>query len=189
MRIAGMLLADITSLPKFRSGVAVPEDSEEEGAVNPLAHLDADWLGCNPGKTNMVTVAHEERYPSGSVKSVWQCSLTAGQYYRQKGITEHAKESKTVTGAMVRCNSAATGRPLALAYGATAFSGSGTIGSKGVTVKQMLREACKQWLYPVRSMAKRSRIRGLRCFTSNVIKRRFFDRDVSAALHIRRIAA
>ncbi|KAL6752947.1 hypothetical protein V8C86DRAFT_3103802 [Haematococcus lacustris] len=42
----------------------------------------------------MATVAHEERYPSGAVKSVWQRSLTAGQYYRQSGITEHAKVSK-----------------------------------------------------------------------------------------------
>ncbi|KAJ9520952.1 hypothetical protein QJQ45_014135 [Haematococcus lacustris] len=262
----------------------MPCMGKEEGAVNPLAHLDADWLGCDPGKTNMATVAHEERFPSGAVKSVWQRSLTAGQYYRQSGITEHAKESKvwtagikpqhdllsqvtnytaslqryreyadttlvtwpamwaelskrrwsnarfrlyggkqrtvakfwaeTVKGAKVRCNSAATGRPLALAYGAAGFSGSGSIGSKGVPVKQMLREACKQfpgrvvlvhefrtsrvssartnvvqgqaesfrWLYPVRSMAKRSRIRGLMCSTSNVIKRRFYDRDVMRAL-------
>ncbi|KAL6753566.1 hypothetical protein V8C86DRAFT_3028736 [Haematococcus lacustris] len=103
---AGMLAADITSLTKFRNGVAGPKDSEvanrwiaflpdpslwpndgqtfaqvvhtdgvtvsvlftrpkpagppdklphmgkQEGAVNPLAHLDADWLGCDPGKTN-----------------------------------------------------------------------------------------------------------------------------------------
>ncbi|KAJ9521953.1 hypothetical protein QJQ45_024827 [Haematococcus lacustris] len=107
MRTAGMLPADITSNEKFRSGVDGLKDSEpaeppgelpcmgkEEGAVNPLAHLDADWLGCDPGKTNMATVAHEERYPSGAVKSVWQRSLTAGQYYRQSGITEHAKVSK-----------------------------------------------------------------------------------------------
>ncbi|KAJ9533741.1 hypothetical protein QJQ45_026801 [Haematococcus lacustris] len=117
----------------------------------------------------------------------------------------------------VRCNSAATGRPLALAYGAAGFSGS--IGSKGVPVKQMLREACKQfpgravlvhefrtsrlpaptWWQAmqspfgerpqVRSMATRSRIRGLMCSTSNVIKRMFYDRDVSAAMNIRRIAA
>ncbi|KAJ9523786.1 hypothetical protein QJQ45_019982 [Haematococcus lacustris] len=255
----------------------LPRMGKEEGAVNPLAHLDADWLGCDPGKTNMATVAHEERYPSGAVKSVWQRSLTAGQYYRQSGITEQAKESKvwmadikpqqdelsqvtnytaslqryreyadttlatwpamwaelskralvqrqvpaTAKGAKVRCNSAATGRPLALAYGAASFSGSGSIGSKGVPVKQMQREACKQfpgrvvlvhefrtsrvssartnvvqgqaesfrWLHPVRSMAKQSRIRGLMCSTSNVIKRRFYDRDVSAALNIRRIAA
>ncbi|GFH29338.1 hypothetical protein HaLaN_27980, partial [Haematococcus lacustris] len=33
------------------------------------------------------------------------------------------------------------------------------------------------WLYPVRSMATRSRIQGLMCSTSNVIKRRFYDRD------------
>ncbi|GFH32336.1 uncharacterized protein HaLaN_31543, partial [Haematococcus lacustris] len=97
--------------------------------------------------------------------------------------------AETVKGAKLRCNSAATGRLLALAYGAAGFSGSGSIGSKGVPVKQMQREACKQfpgrvvlvhefrtsrvsftrtnvvqgqaesfrWLYPVRSMAKRSR--------------------------------
>ncbi|KAJ9525901.1 hypothetical protein QJQ45_009226 [Haematococcus lacustris] len=350
MRAAGMLPADITSLTRFRNGVAGPRDSEvanrwiaflpsslppaiqpsiwpndgqtfaqvvhtdgvtvsllftrpkpagppaelprmgkQEGAVNPLAHLNADWLGCDPGNTNMATVAHEERYPSGAVESVWQRSLTAGQYYRQSGITQHAKVSKawmagiqhehavlsqvtnytaslqryreyvamtlvtwpamwaelskprwsnarfrlyqhkqstvakfwadTVRGARVRCNSAATGRPLALAYGAAGFSGGGSIGSRGVPVKQMLREACKQfpgrvvlvhefrtsrvssartdvvagqpesfrWLRPVRSMATRSRIRGLMCSTSNGI--RFYDRDVSAALNIRRIAA
>ncbi|GFH29387.1 hypothetical protein HaLaN_28034 [Haematococcus lacustris] len=45
------------------------------------------------------------------------------------------------------------------------------------------------WLYQVRSMAKRSLSRGLMCSTSNVIKRRFYDWDVSAALNIRRIAA
>ncbi|KAJ9511299.1 hypothetical protein QJQ45_017099 [Haematococcus lacustris] len=316
-------------------------------------------VGCR-GKTNMATLDHEERYPYGAVKSMWQRSLIAGQYYRQSGITEHAKESKvwmagikpqqdelsqvtsytaslqryreyaattlwtwpamwaelsmrrwfrlyggkqrtvatfwaeTVKGARVRCNSAATGRPLALAYGAAGFSGNGSIGSKGVPVNQMrlalrtpyideqsatadpqyqrllaaalagksrqfqiqgnlmyhigrgtrrlyilvgpmrtalLREAHDipisehleplaaspgvmtqhdyiphlqqpgellsspkgdsegRWLYPVRSMAERSRIRGLKCSTSNVIKRRFYDRDVSAALNIRRIAA
>ncbi|KAJ9520833.1 hypothetical protein QJQ45_014024 [Haematococcus lacustris] len=361
MRAAGMLPADITSLTRFRNGVAGPRDSEvigcvgcvglqvanrwiaflpssippavqpsiwpndgqkyaqvvhtdgvaislmfirpkpaeppgelpsmgkQEGVVNPLAHLNADWLGCDPGKTNMATVAHEERYPSGAVESVWQRSLTAAHYYRQSGITQHAKVSKawmagikhehavlsqvthytaslqryreyvamtlvtwpamwaemskrrwanarfrlhqhkqstvakfwadTVKGARVRCNSAATGRPLALAYGAASFSGSGSRGSRGVPVKQMLREACKQlpgrvvlvhefrtsrvssartnvvadqaesfrWLRPVRSMATRSRIRGLMCSTSNGI--RFYDRDVSAALNIARIAA
>ncbi|KAL6747298.1 hypothetical protein V8C86DRAFT_3148407 [Haematococcus lacustris] len=155
MRAAGMLPADITSLTRFRIGVAGPRDSEvanrwiaflpssippavqpsiwpndgqtfaqvvhtdgvtvsllftrpkpagppdklpsmgkQEGAVNPLAHLNADWLGCDPGKTNMATVAHEERHPSGAVESVWQRSLSAGQYYRQSGITQHAKVSK-----------------------------------------------------------------------------------------------
>ncbi|KAJ9520044.1 hypothetical protein QJQ45_029982 [Haematococcus lacustris] len=43
------------------------------------------------------------------------------------------------------------------------------------------------WLHPVRSMATRSRIRGLMCSTSKGI--RFYDRDVSAALNIARIAA
>ncbi|KAJ9523288.1 hypothetical protein QJQ45_023974 [Haematococcus lacustris] len=321
MRAAGMLPADITSLTRFRNGVAGPRDSEvanrwlaflpsslppaiqpsiwpndgqtfaqvvhtdgvtvsllfkrpkpagppdelprmgkQEGAVNPLAHLHADWLGCDPGKTNMATVAHEERYPSGAVESVWQRSLTAGQYYRQSGITQHAKRyreyvamtlvtwpamwaelskprwsnarfrlyrykqstvakfwAETVRGAMVRCNSAATGRPLALAYGAAGFSGAGSRGSKGVPVKQMLREACQQ--FPGRVLMvhefRNSRVSSARtnvvaghaegfshhqhlntkhglailqmCSTSNGI--RFYDRDVSAALNIRRIAA
>ncbi|KAL6745979.1 hypothetical protein V8C86DRAFT_3035098 [Haematococcus lacustris] len=150
MRAVGMLPADITSLTKFRNGVAGPKDSEvanrwlaflpnheslrpndgqtfarvvhtdgvtvsvlftrpkpagppdelprmgkQEGAVNPLAHLEADWLGCDPGTTNMATVAHEERHPSGAVESVWQRSLTSGQYYRQSGITQHAKACQT----------------------------------------------------------------------------------------------
>ncbi|KAJ9509906.1 hypothetical protein QJQ45_011494 [Haematococcus lacustris] len=120
--------------------------------------------------------------------------------------------AETVRGAMVRCNSAATGRPLALAYGAASFSGGGSRGSRGVPVKHMLRESCKQFLGRVLlvhqfrtsrvssartdvvvgqpesfSMATRSRIRGLMCSTSNGI--RFYDRDVSAALNIRRIAA
>ncbi|KAJ9522416.1 hypothetical protein QJQ45_008282 [Haematococcus lacustris] len=71
----------------------LPRMGKQEGAVNPLAHLGADWLGCDPGKTNMATVAHEERYASGAVESVWQRSLSAGQYYRQSGITQHAKTS------------------------------------------------------------------------------------------------
>ncbi|KAJ9512360.1 hypothetical protein QJQ45_012862 [Haematococcus lacustris] len=38
-----------------------------------------------------------------------------------------------------------------------------------------------RWLHPARSIATRSRIRGLMCSTSNGI--RFYDRDVSAAQH------
>ncbi|GFH27591.1 hypothetical protein HaLaN_25937 [Haematococcus lacustris] len=45
-----------------------------------------------------------------------------------------------------------------------------------------------RWLHPVRSMATRSRIRGLMCSTS-IKSIRFYDRDVSAALNIRRTAA
>ncbi|KAJ9526740.1 hypothetical protein QJQ45_017514 [Haematococcus lacustris] len=139
--------------------------------------------------------------------------------YRYKQSTVAKFWAETVRGARVRCNSAATGRPIALAYGAASFSGGGSRGSRGVPVKHMLREACKQfpgsvvlvhefrtsrvssahtdvvagqpesfrWRRPVRSMATRSRIRGLMCSTSNGI--RFYDRDVSAALNIRRIAA
>ncbi|GFH27160.1 uncharacterized protein HaLaN_25435 [Haematococcus lacustris] len=114
-------------------------------------------------------------------------------------------------------------RVLALAYGAAGFSGSGSIGCRGVPVSQMLKEALRQfpagrvlmvdefrtsrvssayshpsealpgqppesfrWLRPVYSSAKRSQVRGLMCSTSNNI--RFYDRDVSAALNIRRCA-
>ncbi|KAJ9508474.1 hypothetical protein QJQ45_012012 [Haematococcus lacustris] len=53
--------------------------------------------------------------------------------------------------------------------------------------KAQAQQPVAQWLRPVRSMATRSRIRGLMCLTSNGI--RFYDRDVSAPLNIRRIAA
>ncbi|KAJ9508368.1 hypothetical protein QJQ45_011885 [Haematococcus lacustris] len=217
-----------------------------EGAVDTLAHLDADWLGCDPGKTNMATVALKERHPSSAVTSVWHRRLTAGQYYRQSGITEHAKTSKawmadikpqhdelsqvttytvslqryrqyantvlanwpvmwaelskprwanarTVRGARVRCISAATGRPLALAYGAAGFSGSGSIGSRGVPAKQIQREACKQ--FPGRVVLvhefRTSRVSSARTdvVAGQPESFRLHDRDVSAALNVRRIAA
>ncbi|KAJ9523486.1 hypothetical protein QJQ45_007218 [Haematococcus lacustris] len=194
-------------------------------------------------KTNMATVAHEERHPSGAVKSVWQRTLTAGQYYRQSGITQHAKESK-VWMAGIRPQqdalSQATNHTASLEryqlYVDAVFATWPAMWAelykprwsnarfrlyrhKQSTVAkfwaEMQREACKQfpgrvvmvhesrvssarnddvqdeaeasrWLYPVRSMAKQSRIRGLMCSTS---KRRFYNRDVSAALNIARIAA
>ncbi|GFH23964.1 hypothetical protein HaLaN_21670, partial [Haematococcus lacustris] len=105
------------------------------------------------------------------------------------------------------------------------FSGSGSIGCRGVPVSQMQKEAVKQftpervvlvdefrtsrvssadntpsetlldtppesfrWLRPVKSMAKRSQVRGLMCSTSINNITRFYDRDVSAALNIRRCA-
>ncbi|KAJ9527676.1 hypothetical protein QJQ45_025947 [Haematococcus lacustris] len=114
-------------------------------------------------------------------------------------------------------------RIVALAYGAAGFSGSGSLGCRGVPVSQMRKEAVRQfgagrvvlvdefrtsrvssayshpsealpgqppesfrWLRPVYSKAKRSQVRGLMCSTSNNI--RFYDRDVSAALNIRRCA-
>ncbi|KAJ9529226.1 hypothetical protein QJQ45_007884 [Haematococcus lacustris] len=119
--------------------------------------------------------------------------------YRYKQSTVAMFWAETVRGARVRCNSAATGRPLALAYGAAGFSGTGTIGSKAGSAASTSRVSSARtnvvagqaesfrWLRPVRSMATRSRIRGLMCSTSTGI--RFYDRDVSAALNIRRIAA
>ncbi|KAJ9526617.1 hypothetical protein QJQ45_017626 [Haematococcus lacustris] len=66
-----------------------PRMGRHMGAVNPLAHLDAEWLGVDPGKTNMATVAHEERSAAGTVVSVWQRSLTADSC-----ITRQAQATK-----------------------------------------------------------------------------------------------
>ncbi|KAJ9508788.1 hypothetical protein QJQ45_028099 [Haematococcus lacustris] len=275
----------------------LPRMSKGMGAVNPLAHLHAEWLGVDPGKTNMATVAHEERSADGSVVSVRHWTLTAGQYYRDSGITRQAQATKTWLAtvkpqltALSKVSSkpsslasyrqfadtvlatydamwAEVSKPrwanasfrlycgkkrvvasfwakvkkqaqkrwpdriLALAYGAAGFNGSGTIGCRGVPVSQMQKEAVKQfrpervvlvdefrtsrvssadntpsetlldtppesftrrlesrWLRPVKSMAKRSQVRGLMCLTSINNITRFYDRDVSAALNIRRCA-
>ncbi|KAJ9525477.1 hypothetical protein QJQ45_003120 [Haematococcus lacustris] len=45
-----------------------------------------------------------------------------------------------------------------------------------------------RWMRPVKSMAKRSQVRGLMCSTSIYNITRFYDRDVSAAMNIRRCA-
>ncbi|KAJ9534867.1 hypothetical protein QJQ45_017244, partial [Haematococcus lacustris] len=180
-------------------------------AVNPLAHLHAEWLGVDPGKSNMATVAHEERSAAGTVVSVRHWKLTAGQYYRDSGITRQAQASKTWLAkvqpqltALSRVSSKPSSlasyrrfantvlatydamwaevskkrwanakfrlycgkmrvvasfwakvkkqaqkrwpdRILALAYGAASFSGSGSIGCRGVPVSQMRKEAVQQF--------------------------------------------
>ncbi|KAJ9528898.1 hypothetical protein QJQ45_000455 [Haematococcus lacustris] len=269
----------------------LPRMAKGMGAVNPLAHLHAEWLSVDPGKTNMATVAHEERSADGSVVSVRHWTLTAGQYYRDSGITRQTQATKiwlatvktqltalshvsskpsslasyrrfadtvletydamwaevskkrwanakfrlycgkqrVVASFWAKVNKQAKklwpDRILALAYGAAGFKGSGTIGCRGVPVSQMQKEAMKQfrpervvlvdefrtsrvssadntpsetlldtppesfrWLRPVKSMAKRSQVRGLMCSTSINNITRFYDRDVSAALNIRRCA-
>ncbi|KAJ9526513.1 hypothetical protein QJQ45_017840, partial [Haematococcus lacustris] len=240
----------------------LPRMAKGMGAVNPLAHLHA-WLGVDPGKTNMATVAHEERSADGSVVSVRHWTLTAGQYYRDSGITRQtqatkiwlatvktqltalshvsskpsslvsyrrfadtvletydamwAEVSKTrwanakfrlycgkkrvVASFWAKVNKQAKklwpDRILALAYGAAGFKGSGTIGCRGAgssadnTPSETLLDTPPEsfrWLRPVKSMAKRSQVRGLMCLTSINNITRFYDRDVSAALNIRRCA-
>ncbi|GFH33254.1 uncharacterized protein HaLaN_32597 [Haematococcus lacustris] len=164
------------------------------GAVNPLAHLHAEWLGMDSGKTNMALVAHEERGADGIVVSVRHWTLTTGQYYRDSGITRQAHSTKiwlakvkpqltalsqsgrhaTPCGPRSRKSRWANakfrlycgkqrvvasfwsklikqakqwwpGRVLALAYVAAGFSGSGSIGCRGVPVSQMLKEALRQF--------------------------------------------
>ncbi|KAJ9517900.1 hypothetical protein QJQ45_004185 [Haematococcus lacustris] len=296
MSDAGMLgvltEAGVTSLVKFRNG-ALPDPARPghyiEGPAN--SKIRSEWLGVDPGKTNMATVAHEERSADGSVVSVRHWTLTAGQYYRDSGITRQALATKiwlatvkTQLTALSKVSSKPSSlasyrrfadtvletydamwaevskkrwanarfrlycgkmrvvssfwakvkkqaqklwpdRILALAYGAAGFNGTGTIGCRGVPVSQMRKEAVKQfrpervvlvdefrtsrvssadntpsetlldtppesfrWLRPVKSMAKRSQVRGLMCLTSINNITRFYDRDVSAALNIRRCA-
>ncbi|KAJ9508904.1 hypothetical protein QJQ45_028214, partial [Haematococcus lacustris] len=64
-------------------------DGQAHGRSQP-----AEWLGVDPGKTNMATVAHEERSASGTVVSVCHRTLTAA-YYRDSGITRQAQATKT----------------------------------------------------------------------------------------------
>ncbi|KAL6757356.1 hypothetical protein V8C86DRAFT_3212697 [Haematococcus lacustris] len=245
----------------------LPRMARGLGAVNPLAHLHAEWLGVDPGKTNMATVAHEERSAAGTVVSVRHWKLTAGQYYRDSGITRQAQATKTWLAkvkpqltALSRVSSKPSSlasyrrfantvlatydamwaevskkrwanakfrlycgkmrvvasfwakvkkqaqkrwpdRILALAYGAASFSGSGSIGCRGVPFRTSRVSSAYshpsealpgqppesfRWLRPVYSEAKRSQVRGLMSSTSYNI--RFYDRDVSAALNIRRCA-
>ncbi|KAJ9528465.1 hypothetical protein QJQ45_020354 [Haematococcus lacustris] len=162
-------------------------------------------------ETNMATVAHEERSAAGTVVSVRHWKLTAGQYYRDSGITRQAQATKTWLAkvkpqltALSRVSSKPSSlasyrrfantvlatydamwaevskkrwanakfrlycgkmrvvasfwakvkkqaqkrwpdRILALAYGAASFSGSGSIGCRGVPVSQMRKEAVKQF--------------------------------------------
>ncbi|KAJ9517982.1 hypothetical protein QJQ45_004347 [Haematococcus lacustris] len=83
----GIALSVLFLRPKPAAPPAeLPRMGKHMGAVNPLAHLDAEWLGVDPGKTNMATVA--------IVVSVWQRTLTADQYYRDSGITRQAQATK-----------------------------------------------------------------------------------------------
>ncbi|KAJ9520255.1 hypothetical protein QJQ45_030284, partial [Haematococcus lacustris] len=196
--------------------VELPRMGKHMGAVNPLAHLDAEWLGVDPGKTNMATVAHEERSAAGTVVSVWQRTLTAGQYYRDSGITQQTQATKTWLAKVkpqLTALSRVRSKPSSLAsyrqFADTVLATYDTMWAEFPTGRVVMVDEFRtsrvssayshpsealpgqppesfRWLQPVYSKAKRSRVRGLMCSTSNNI--RFYDRDVSAALNIRRCA-
>ncbi|KAJ9520001.1 hypothetical protein QJQ45_014727 [Haematococcus lacustris] len=231
----------------------LPRMSKGMGAVNPLAHLHAEWLGVDPGKTNMATVAHEERSADGSVVSVRHWTLTAGQYYRDSGITRQAQATKIWLAKVkpqLTALSKVSSKPSSLTsyrrFADTVLETYDAMwsevskkrwanasfrlycGKKRVVASfwaKMQKEAVKQfrpervvlvdefrtsrvssadntpsetlldtppesfrWLRPVKSMAKRSQVRGLMCLTSINNITSFYDRDVSAALNIRRCA-
>ncbi|MGQ3136900.1 hypothetical protein, partial [Phenylobacterium sp.] len=73
--------------------VELPRMSNLMGAVNPLAHLHAEWLGVDPGKTNMATVAHEERsavaHEERSAASQGLDVLNKQQHQVSNGLTLH----------------------------------------------------------------------------------------------------
>ncbi|KAJ9511199.1 hypothetical protein QJQ45_013246 [Haematococcus lacustris] len=218
----------------------LPRMGKHMGAVNPLAHLDAEWLGVDPGKTNMATVPHEERSAAGTVVPARQRSRTAGQYYRDSGITRQAQATKTwlaqpkpqlnalshatydamwvevskprwanatiqlycgkkrvVAGFWSKAKQRWPDRVLALAYGAAGFSGSGSVGYRGVPVSQMLKEPMTQFPAGRVLMVDEFRTSRVSSADSNPSEAlpgqppesfRFYDRDVSAALNIRHCA-
>ncbi|GFH26937.1 hypothetical protein HaLaN_25171, partial [Haematococcus lacustris] len=49
----------------------LPRMGKEEGAVNPLAHLNADWLGCDP---RAATSEHGDSGPRGALP-LWRCEV------------------------------------------------------------------------------------------------------------------
>ncbi|KAJ9526352.1 hypothetical protein QJQ45_009822 [Haematococcus lacustris] len=125
------------------------------GAVNPLAHLHAEWMGVDPGTSNMATVAHEERSANGSVVSVKpQLKALSQVSSRPSSLASYRRFADTIlatydvmwaevskpcwANAKFRLYS---DRILALAYGAAGFNGSGTIGCRGVPVEQMVKDA------------------------------------------------
>ncbi|KAJ9521701.1 hypothetical protein QJQ45_015377 [Haematococcus lacustris] len=186
----------------------LPRMGRHMGSVNPLAHFDAEWLGVDLGKTNMATVAHEERSADGLVVSMWHGTRTAGQYYRVSGITRLAQVTKTWPAQVNECQVPAVlwqatrgGIVLVL----TSFRGSSTIGCRGAPVSQMLKEALRQ--FPAGRVLMVDDFRTSRVaaasekygesFTSpglDVLNKQsqhreqamcgFYDRDVSVALNI-----
>ncbi|KAJ9516041.1 hypothetical protein QJQ45_024441 [Haematococcus lacustris] len=124
--------------------------------------------------------------PSEAVEDV--LALYPGLHDRLKAVPRYPHDSNTVddVGTKLETNFANSLTELfpRRVEQAVALAGSGC--SPGVWCWCM-SSGPAGWLRPVRSMAKRSRIRGLMCSTSNGI--RFYDRDVSAALNIARIAA
>ncbi|GFH26118.1 nuclear transcription factor, X-box binding-like 1 [Haematococcus lacustris] len=145
----GVTVSVLFTRPKpARPPGELPRMGKQEGAVNPLAHLDADWLAATRERRRyreyvaMTLVTWPAMWAEMS-KPRW--SNARFRLYGGKRRTVAKFWAETVRGAMVRCNSAATGRPLALAYGAAGFSGGGSMSSRGVPVKQMLREAYQQF--------------------------------------------
>ncbi|KAJ9534227.1 hypothetical protein QJQ45_006949 [Haematococcus lacustris] len=78
VRTGGTALSVMFLRPKPAAPPAeLPRMGRHMGAVNPLAHLDAEWLGVGPGKANMATVAHEERSAAGTAQATktWLAQL------------------------------------------------------------------------------------------------------------------
>ncbi|KAJ9513239.1 hypothetical protein QJQ45_029500 [Haematococcus lacustris] len=173
--------------------VKLPRMGRHMGAVNPLAHLDAEWLGVDPGKANMATVAHEER--------------SAGQYYRDSSITRQTQATKTwLAQPKLQLNalSHVSSKPSSLAsYRRFADTVLATYDAmraevskprwanakfRGVPVSQMLKEALRQ--FPAGRVLMVDEVRTSRVAAASVQQgEAFYGRDVSAALNIRRCAA
>ncbi|GFH18670.1 uncharacterized protein HaLaN_15512 [Haematococcus lacustris] len=131
----------------------LPRMGKGMGAVNPLAHLDAEWLGVDPGETNMATVAHEERSAAGTRRFADTVLATYDPKWAEvsKPRWANAKfrlycgKKRVVAGFWSKLIKQAKqrwpDRVLALAYGAAGFNGSCTVGCRGFPVSQMLKGA------------------------------------------------
>ncbi|GFH26220.1 hypothetical protein HaLaN_24330 [Haematococcus lacustris] len=97
----------------------------------------------------MATVVHEERSADGSVVSVKpQLKALSQVSSRPSSLASYRQFANTVLAtydAMWAELIKQANRILSLAYGAASFNGSGTIGCRGVPVKQMPKEALRQF--------------------------------------------
>ncbi|KAJ9532521.1 hypothetical protein QJQ45_010603 [Haematococcus lacustris] len=86
-----------------------------------------------------------------------------------------------------RCRSSLSGQEKSVRAGSH-VSPVALVGGIFVIIYATAAAKIVRWLRPVKSMAKRFQVRGLMCLTSINNITRFYDRNVSAALNIRRCA-
>ncbi|KAJ9518010.1 hypothetical protein QJQ45_004310 [Haematococcus lacustris] len=127
-------------------------------------------------------------------QALWDAFLDKAVRPRVKGISERGVIGSLLLGFLVRDlftlhvadQLDAQGQPLSYTDTDIPVSAADI---PNLSCRNLYLQLCRGlWLRPVKSMAKRSQVRGLMCLTSINNITRFYDRDVSAALNIRRCA-